>query len=779
MSKLSTQSFKYFNLFKNYVLKHKALNTFYLKDYGFKFNNNLNLNLINNELQNMSSLNNHVYIEELYNRTINSVDHDVFERSVNSENSIISDTDSIDEFVMKDKDLKQSMVKSQSLNTLSNRGLTKVVKRGFSENKTPIKKSIYAGGSFESLVTKSSIFVDKSLFIKEVIEDDSEVILITMPRRWGKSRNLEMLKRFLEIQVDREGNIINPEDSLNYKMFYGNNKALKPLKISNTTIDVQDKEGEYLAINPKDLQSQFPVIAIDFKDCKGTSFEEVKNRLEGKIKETITEFSYLSKISIPHKNGTIGSKYNDLLEKVESDDIGTGLQTLSELLHTYHNQKAWILIDEYDAAINKAYMEFDEKQAKQTVELFRSVYETTLKENPHLEKGLMTGVNRLAKASIFSGLNNLTEYDSIKSKMTKYYGINQEEMKILIDHFEIDSVKADKIKDWYNGYTFIEEDEIVKKYNIWSVVKYLNIKEFQPYWNESGSSLNNLFKNKNEKLSDKILSVLEYGNTKIKYTNQLSEQDFQIIRKVISGQNDIYEDDVNTTLSYLLQMGYFTVEHGKSTVDEYPYIKTPNNEVRKELSGYVNAYFSDKYKINLENIAINYFIPVLEQTQNNKIGGFYEALKDFNQKLQSQIQNAKSYNKISKLNEHLIHDLVSAIVCMIPIASHHSSDSKAGKGRADIMFDVKKSKIGFIIELKYNGCHKDALKQIQDKAYIKAFSANDYNTLVTIGTNVQDKDNQITIDSEYKILESNGEIPLSEWNFNEVDSVEVLGDITT
>ena len=599
MSKLSTQGFKYFNLFKNYILKNKALNTSYLKDYGFKFNDNLNLNLLNNELQNklqnMSLLNDHDYLEDLYHRTIYSVDNEAFEQSVKSENSTISDINSIDEFVEENKDLQRSMVKSQSLNGLSTRGLTQVVKRGFGD----VKKGIFAGGDFEELVTKSTIFMDKSLFVKEVMEDGNKVILITMPRRWGKSLNLDMLKRFLEIQVDREGNIINPEDSLNYKMFNGNNKALKPLKISNTTIDIQDKEGEHIKVDPKELQGQFPVIAVDFKDCKGMNFGEVSSRLKGKILKTIKQFAYLSNSSKTHEEVTIGESYKILLEEVKSGNIGIGLQTLSELLHTHHEQKTWILIDEYDAAANKAYMEFDDKEAQQVAELFRSVYEPALKENPHLEKGVMTGVQYIVKSGMLSGLNNLKNPQDSRIQYSKYYGINKKEMNTLIEHFGIDTDKANQIKDWYNGYSEKvqnEEKTYIDKYNIWSVVNYLNAYcndktvDFISYWEKSGSVdsfLNPILKNEEFKQS---LEGLVNGDS-IRVTNLISDfsvENFNLLKNMTNKSEviEINQNGLDLIFSYLFITGYLTSEG-------YTDLKLPNKEIKTEFESKLRECYNE------------------------------------------------------------------------------------------------------------------------------------------------------------------------------------------
>jgi hypothetical protein len=742
------KGFKYLDMFKNSILEHKKLNKLHLEDYGFNFNNNLNLNLINNKLQNTSLLNN-TYIEELYNQTIDSVDHDVFERSVKDDNSVISD--SIDEFVMEDKDLKQSMVKSQSLNTLGNRGLTQVVKRGFSENKTPIKKGIYAGGDFEDLVTQSSIFVDKSLFIKEVMEDGNKVILITMPRRWGKSLNLDMLKRFLGIQVDREGNIINPENTLNYKIFVGNNKALKPLKISNTTIDVQDKEGEYLTVDSKDLQGQFPVIAIDFKDCKGTSFEEVRGRLEGKIYNLYVQHGYLEKF-LDKNNQTLKEQEKNQLKSYfegtsSEKEIQQGISFLSYLLHTYHNKKTWILIDEYDAAANKAYIEFDEKEAKQVAELFRSVYEPALKNNPHLEKGVMTGVQYIVKSGMLSGLNNLEKYNVTDSKYSKYYGVNEEEMKMLVDHFEIDSVKADIIKDWYNGYKENignkDNPELIDKYNIWSVVKYLNYQDvgFKSYWEKSGSVddfLNPILKNEEFKQS---LEYLVNGNSIGLKTlvSDFSINDFSVLKDITTSSEviEINQNGLDLIFSYLFITGYLTSTGNLN-------FKLPNKEIKTEFETKLTKYYNEIFNIpysKFRELTIG-LSKTFEQNNKSQISQIFT--EEFAPKLSNIIKDLKLYGKdkdnVSGVfaNEDMMHSLLNNIAIQVVNArfasERRTTKTDGSKGRADMV--VEKNGKGIVIEMKYNAKDsKTALEQA--KTYEELVSKSDIK--VFVGCNITDK----------------------------------------
>jgi len=295
---------------------------------------------------------------------------------------------------------------------------------------------IYCGGGFEKLVTESSIFVDKSLFIEEIINSQDEVTLITMPRRWGKSSNLEMLKKFLEIQVDENGKVIeDKKETLNYKLFAGGEIQIKQ-GFTEQTITI--KTSKLIEKIPQALnyQGQYPVILIDFKDCKGSNADDIRSKVYAKIIETVRNFSYLKDSGKSYKETTVGLEYKNLLNKTKTDSFETIIKDLSTLLHTYHGEKVWILVDEYDASANHAYREFDDKAAKKVADLFRGIFEPSLKGNDSLKKGILTGVQYIVQSGMLSGLNNLSKYNMTNKKYSQYYGINPQEMELLLKHFQ-------------------------------------------------------------------------------------------------------------------------------------------------------------------------------------------------------------------------------------------------------------------------------------------------------------------------------------------------------
>ena len=358
-------------------------------------------------------------------------------------------------------------------------------------------------GDFKDLVTQSTIFADKSLLIRDIIEDSDTTLLLAMPRRWGKTVNLDMLKRFLEITVDSNDNPISRETTDNYKLFAGGQIdvgirgkiVLPPLKIADTKLFNETKS--------LDIQGTYPVIYIDFKNCKASSFNSVQAKVKKALSKCFKQHNYLEdskklkeedREQIKIYTGTISSK------SLTDEEVESGLQFLSDMLfHHYDQQKVWILIDEYDAVANIAYREFDTSNLKKTIKLFSGIYETALKTNSCLEKGVLTGVQYIAQSGMLSGLNNLGKFDFTSAKYAQHYGIDQNEVDFFFDHFSVPKIPGNKAKLWYNGYKVkkycpenpeVHLKEIVGKYNIWSIISYLkegDFTSFKSYWEKSGN----------------------------------------------------------------------------------------------------------------------------------------------------------------------------------------------------------------------------------------------------------------------------------------------------
>ena len=602
----------------------------------------------------------------------------------------------------------------------------------------PSKKAMHTGGDFADVVTGSSIFVDKSLFVKEIIEDSSKVILITMPRRWGKSLNLDTLKRFLSVEEEQK--------ELNKKLFAGGEIQVQQ---GFTTITKQIQPSKLVTENPDalNIQGQFPVIFIDFKDCKGGNFEKVKFNLNKKITDTIENFGYLA-LSEKTFSGliTIGQKYSELLSNTKSGIFKDTIKDLSSLLYSYHDKKVWILIDEYDAAANQAYLEFNDEEAKQVSELFRGIFESALKGNEHLEKGVMTGVQYIVKSGMLSGLNNLSKYNVTSTKYSKYYGINQEEMDLLLEHFGIDESKAARIKDWYNGYQSnigtAEEPNFIDKYNIWSVVNYLNKQPegFKSYW--ENHSLGNVI-NK-EILKNPIIKNIVEGlinNNHLVLTNLTSDfniDDFNALKSILNkhDQINIKQDGIDLLFSYLFITGYLT---NALTTNKY---SLPNKEIKIEFETKLKDYYNQIFNISPAkfNKLTETLTEVFSEKTTDEIVHIFKT--EFGVQLTDLISTLELYddNKAIKgafKNEDLMHSLLNNIAIQIVNAKfaseRYTTKPDGTKGRADIV--LEKNNCGVVIEMKYKGTANEALEQA--KGYAKL--VEDTNIQIFIGCNITDQ----------------------------------------
>ncbi|WP_250310901.1 AAA family ATPase [Rickettsia endosymbiont of Oedothorax gibbosus] len=338
---------------------------------------------------------------------------------------------------------------------------------------------------FYDLLLNSDIFVDKSLMIKELLEDSGKVTLITRPRRWGKSLNMDMVRRFFEIEVDEHGIPLPQEQRVNYKLFSGGEvdlgfdetKELKPLKIANVE-------------NSMKRQGQFPVIIISFKGVRGSSYEEIESKISYQIIKLFSNYRYLKRYVSETEHLLEEAEKEQLTRyfsgKINKVDLENSLKFLSDLLFKYFNQKVYILIDEYDTPINSAYMKFgnNSEEFEEVLSLFRAIFGNSLKTNDSLQKGVITGILRIDKANLFSDLNNLTECSLLDERFSSSYGFTQAEVDELLTKVPT-TTKPEEIKNWYNGYNF--GGEVI--YNPWSIMQCLASKgKLDHYWIDSGGT---------------------------------------------------------------------------------------------------------------------------------------------------------------------------------------------------------------------------------------------------------------------------------------------------
>ncbi|WP_341747604.1 AAA family ATPase [Candidatus Tisiphia endosymbiont of Dascillus cervinus] len=557
---------------------------------------------------------------------------------------------------------------------------------------------------FKTLLLNSDVFVDKSLMIKELLEDSGEVILITRPRRWGKSINMDMLRKFFEIEVDEIGKPLAQEKRVNHKLFTGGivdldfdeTKELQPLKIS-------------IHKNIIKRQGQFPVIYINFKEVKGSNYKEIVSSIIDQLIELYERFNYLEQyIQEDNKFFSIPQKVklkNYLSGDINISYLKNSLKFLSQILYKHFKQKVYILIDEYDTPINNAYLEFGHKtkEFEQILKLFRGIFGSSLKTNPYLEKGVITGILRVAKANLFSDLNNVTEYTLLDDDFSKFYGFTQAEVDDLLTKVPLDT-NTEQIKDWYNGYTF--GGEVI--YNPWSLMQCLAHKgKLDYYWLDSGGT----------GLVDKAL---------------LSDEMQEDLQSLAAGKSiispitkQISFADINKPvglLSLLLFSGYLNPTAKISEKNIYE-LSIPNYELKYIYETRVLQWVTDQLKIDSSRYYS--FISLLPTGK----------VEEFKERLQELLLNSTSFHQTGEKKAELFYSgFMLGLINMLAPSYIIASEQESGSGRADVIMIPKAGKgdKAIIIEYKIAKNTEDlalvaqmGLKQIIDKQYdtkIKEYS---------------------------------------------------------
>ncbi|WP_425361637.1 AAA family ATPase [Candidatus Tisiphia endosymbiont of Ceraclea dissimilis] len=561
---------------------------------------------------------------------------------------------------------------------------------------------------FCDLLINSDIFVDKSLMIKELLEDSGKVTLITRPRRWGKSLNMDMVRRFLEIEVDQHVNPIMPQEQrVNYKLFAGGEvdlgltsgkkRLLQPLQIA--------KYSEIML----DYQGQFPVILISFKNIKGSSYQEIESKISYQVMQLFSSYRYLETYLTDKENLLNDAQKRQLTRYFTGEfnkvELENSLKFLSDLLYKHFNQKVYILVDEYDTPINSAYMKFGNnlEEFEEVLALFRAIFGNSLKGNDSLQKGVITGILRIAKANLFSDLNNLTECSLLDKKFARSYGFTQVEVDELLTKVPL-KTNPEEIKNWYNGYNFGGETI----YNPWSIMQCLSREgELDHYWIDSGGTgwIDNVL------LSDEMqrdIQALAAGET---ITSSIT--------KYISFA-DIRQPE--GLFSLLLFSGYLNPTAKIPEQDIYE-LSIPNYEVKyiyqKRMLQWVTK------QIEIDNSGYYSFVTLLLDGRIN----------EFKERMRELLLNSTSFHQTGTKKAELFYNgFMLGFVNMLAPNYIISSEQESGDGRPDMMMipKVGKSDKAMVIEYKIakssedlGSIAKSGLQQIIDRRYdskIKEYS---------------------------------------------------------
>ena len=414
------------------------------------------------------------------------------------------------------------------------------------------KKAIPVGiENFEDIIKDNYYYVDKSMLIEDILVNRAAVTLFTRPRRFGKTLNMSMIKYFFDVRNKDE----------NRKLFEG-------LKIFGS---------EYMK-----EQGKYPVIFVSLKDLRADTWEMCLMEIKKLISKIYREFQYITE----KMNEDDKEIYDSIKNRKNDMDLNTSIELLSEYLFEYYGERVIILIDEYDAPIINA---FDKGYYDKAINFFQVFYSSALKTNDSLKYGILTGITRIIKEGIFSGLNNLKVDTILNKKFSEYFGLLESEVIKMLNYFEM-KYKIEEVKEWYNGYIFGDK----RIYNPWSIINYVENGEIKAYWaNVSG---NTLLENMLDQAGEDVYTDLKRftdGESIEKYIS-----DGTTIKSLLSNDDEIWQ--------LFLYSGYLTKAKEQIKIDEtleYTNIynlKIPNKEIRKYFGNmFLNRFFGTELKTSI------------------------------------------------------------------------------------------------------------------------------------------------------------------------------------
>ena len=540
---------------------------------------------------------------------------------------------------------------------------------------------------FKDIIENNNYFVDKSMLIKEVLKAQKSVLLFPRPRRFGKTLNLSMLRYFFDKN--------EPE----------NQKLFKKLKIWQTEDEIKQHCCKY------------PIIYLTFKDTKAETWEDCYQLIISEIVDLYRQHRYLLKNSILYDDEK--EIFNKILRKTANQtDYQRSIKQLSEYLQRYHNEKAVILIDEYDAPIQAGYKMFYDK----VVPFMRNLLSGAFKDNSNIYKGIITGILRVSRESIFSGLNNISVYSILDNKFSDKFGFTEQEVKQIIKDFSI-KTEYSEIKKWYDGYKFGETSGI---YNPWSILNYVVEPSagFKTFWTYTSSNelIKEQIRKKNaENIRAEILKLINGETIK-------KDLEANFVFPELSANNDL----LWTLLTY---SGYLTTQ--KEISRKKYELAIPNYEIKTVFQDTIIEWLKVDVKIKqnlLENTA-NYLV-------NKDNIEAKQALKLFEKGFKEIMGDTFSYYDTAKNHEYIYHSYILGLLAIIGDDFIIKSNKESGEGRYDIMLiPHDKLKNGVVIEIKQ-------IEKQQEVEKIHEFS-------LRINKEIETATNQINKNKYYKELIDN------------------------
>ncbi len=527
---------------------------------------------------------------------------------------------------------------------------------------------------FETIRQKEYFYIDKTNFIKEWWENGDNVTLITRPRRFGKTLNMNMLERFLSIEYTGQGEIF---------------EGLSIMKDENY----------------QKLQGIWPVISLSFADVKANTFLIAKEKICMLIRELYNKHDYLqTKETLNEQEQNF---FRKIFEPVTDSVVSYSLKNLSGYLSRYYGKKVIILFDEYDTPLYEAWVN---GYWKEMAEFIRGLFNSTFKTNPYLERAVMTGITRISKESIFSDLNHLMVVTSTSEMYTDCFGFTEKEVSAALREYGMQE-KLPLVKKWYDGFTFGSRKDV---YNPWSILNYLKTEKLATYW--ANTSSNHL-----------VDQLIREGNTKIKISMEdllngkhlYKEIDEQIIF-------DQLDHDENAIWSLFLASGYLKVENytlNEDTGTDLYELSLTNKEVQIMFQKMIRKWFSGT------DIVYNDFIKAM---LNNDVKSMNIYMNKIALTTFSYFDSGRKPSEEAQ-PERFYHGFVLGLVVELAERYNITSNRESGFGRYDVMLEPKrKDDFAVIMEFKVRETEEEAsleetaneaLEQIERQKYAASLEA--------------------------------------------------------
>lgn len=516
---------------------------------------------------------------------------------------------------------------------------------------------------FKRLRTTNNYYIDKTLYIKHIIDNQSRVILVTRPRRFGKTLNMGTLRYFFDCEKKDTD-----------KLFEG-------LKIMEQGEKYTSKLGAY------------PCIYITLKDVRGSNPEEMMLLFQTELNELFIDHANLLK---SEKIFDVEKEmFNTVLNlKANKIQLQGAIKLLSRMLYREYEKPVMLFLDEYDVPLQNAYVQgfYDE-----AIEFFRTFYGTTFKDNQYIEKTVLTGVSRVAKESIFSGANNFKVFTILDNEFAEDFGITEQEMDKIIKDFDIKDDK-EEIKRWYDGYKIGDKEGI---YNPWSILNYLTDKKLMPYWvNTSSNDLIKLILKNSSTIKQKIETLLRGEEITVPINFET------IIVGIEPNEDNIW--------GLLLGTGYLKITEVVSLAESIYKVALPNYEIKNLFEGIIRDWFSNKVIGNDLRSILNDLVTLNMHEFERKFIVLVRQMFSF-------------MDVGENTAENFYHAFVLGMLVGLKDTYYVNSNRESGFGRYDIMLEpMDKNGNSFIIEFKVlddllettiEQTIENAKKQIIDKKY--------------------------------------------------------------